>query len=155
MISRRVFLGMPVCLLAAGPNRFAQMEKSNGGRLGVAVLHTDSGELSGYRTDERFPMCSVFKWLLSVAVLRRVDRGEEKLDRSIAIPAKPLLAHSPETEPHAGGTMTVAELCHAALTQSDNTAANLLLETIGGPERFTAFARSIGDSVTRLDRTEP
>jgi beta-lactamase class A len=50
--------------------------------------------------------------------------------------------------------MTVADLCQAALVRSDNTAANLLLKTIGGPAGMTRFARSIGDQVTRLDRWE-
>ena len=50
--------------------------------------------------------------------------------------------------------MTLAELCAAALTRSDNTAGNLILAALGGPPAVTAFARSIGDPVTRLDRTE-
>jgi beta-lactamase class A len=120
----------------------------------VAVLDTGTGESSGYRADERFPMCSTFKFLLASAVLQRVDRHEETLDRTIAIPQKPLLSNSPLTEPHAGGAMSVGDLCHAALTRSDNTAANLLLDTIGGPPGITAFSRSVGDRVTRLDRTE-
>jgi beta-lactamase class A len=99
-------------------------------------------------------MCSTFKFLLASAVLERVDRHQETLDRTIPIPTKPLLSNSPLTEPHAGGTMTVAALCHAVLTRSDNTAANLLLQSIGGPAAVTAFSRSIGDTVTRLDRTE-
>ncbi|NYF81361.1 class A beta-lactamase [Granulicella arctica] len=136
------------------PASLAQLEKANAGRLGVAVFDTGSGERSGYRVDERFAMCSTFKMLLAAAVLQRVDAGREHLDRAVAIPAKPLVHYSPLTEEHAGGSMTVAELCHAILTRSDNTAANLLLDTLGGPGGITRFARSIGDTVTRLDRTE-
>ena len=143
-----------VALISALPVTFAQLEQSNGGRLGVAVLDTATGERSGYRADERFPMCSTFKFLLAAAVLQRVDRHQETLDRTITIPPKPLLFNSPLTELHAGDTMSIAALCHAALTQSDNTAANLLLESIGGPASITHFSRSIGDSVTRLDRME-
>lgn len=51
--------------------------------------------------------------------------------------------------------MTVGELCDAAITMSDNTAANLLLTAIGGPQGLTAFLRTTGDRVTRLDRWEP
>lgn len=137
------------------PQAFGRLEKVNTGRLGVFVLDTASGRTTGYRADERFTMCSTFKFLLVAAVLQRADTGGEHLDRPIAIPAKPLLGHSPLTEPHAGATMSVAALCHASLTQSDNTAANLLLESIGGPAAFTRFARSLGDTQTRLDRTEP
>ena len=118
------------------------------------MLDTATGERSGYRADERFPMCSTFKFLLASAVLQRVDGHRETLDRAVAIPSKALLFNSPLTEPHAGGTMTVAALCQATLTRSDNTAANLLLETIGGPSGITSFSRSLGDTVTRLDRIE-
>lgn len=165
MLSRRSFaavatVALPGFLRAAPGNlgglagKWEALEKTNGGRLGVAVLDTATGEHTGYRADERVPMCSTFKFLLVSAVLQRVDRHREIRDRRIAIPPKPLLSNSPLTEPHAGGTMSVADLCHAAITRSDNTAANLLLERIGGPPGITSFARSIGDGVTRLDRTE-
>lgn len=149
----RLIRGMPGRFRGL-PGALEQLEQTNGGRLGVGVLDTASGERSGYRADERFPMCSTFKFLLVSAVLRRVDRHQETLDRAIPIPSKPLLSNSPLTEPHAGGTMTVAALCQAAVIRSDNTAANLLLERIGGPPGITNFSRSIGDPVTRLDRTE-
>jgi beta-lactamase class A len=165
MLSRRSFvataaLAMPG-LLHAAPEpssnlqaAFEQLEGTNGGRLGVSLWDTATNRRAGYRADERFPMCSTFKFLLAAAVLQRVDRRQQKLSRELAIPQKPLLSNSPLTEPHAGATMSIAELCHAILTRSDNTAANLLLETIGGPSGITQFARSIGDTVTRLDRTE-
>jgi beta-lactamase class A len=165
MFSRRKFLATTVLSLPrfvhAGPSRFgklpaafAKLEETNGGRLGVTVLDTATGGRSDYRSDERFPMCSTFKFLLVSALLQRVDGHREVLGRAVSIPAKPLLFNSPLTEPNAGGTMTIAALCHAALTRSDNTAANLLLETIGGPAGITRFSRSLGDTVTRLDRWE-
>jgi beta-lactamase class A len=166
MTSRRRFVALTAAvlpgLLRAAPRRLmalqstlARLEQVNGGRLGVAVIDTATGEHTGHRGDERFPMCSTFKFLLASAVLQRVDQHQEHLDRAIAVPAEPLLSHSPLTQPHAGGAMMVADLCHAVLNQSDNTAANLLLATIGGPPGITRFARSIGDTVTRLDRSEP
>ena len=101
-------------------------------------------------------MASTFKLPLVMAVLSRVDRGKERLDRAIAFRASDLLAYSPIVglQPH-GGTLTVAALCAAAIEHSDNAAANLLLRTVGGPAGVTAYLRSIGDPVTRLDRTEP
>jgi beta-lactamase class A len=108
----------------------------------------------GYRADERFPMCSTFKLLLVAAVLRRVDWGEENLNRRVEIAKADLQPTSPGTAPHVGGSMTVAELCEPAIIYSDNTAANLLLRTVGGPSGVTAFARSLGDRITRLDRWE-
>ncbi len=136
------------------PRVLEQLERTNGGRLGVAVVDTGTGEHADYRGHERFPLCSTFKFLLAAAILYRLDRHEETPERAIGIP-KTLLGHSPLTQPHAGATMTVAALCHAIVTQSDNTAANLLLETVGGPRGVTTFARLMGDHLTRLDRTEP
>jgi beta-lactamase class A len=87
-------------------------------------------------------------------VLERVDAGAESLARRISIPATGLLPHSPATQEHAGGSMPILDLCAAIVTLSDNTAANLLLASIDGPAGITRFARSLGDTVTRLDRIE-
>jgi len=145
--------------LAHSPENTGQwqaLERASQGRLGVAVFDTQSGEWLGHRLDERFAMSSTFKWLAAAHVLRRVDQGLERLDRRIEFGREALLPWSPVTEKHAGGAgMTVAELCHAAITVSDNAAANLLLRSLGGPEGLTRFARQLGDPVTRLDRWEP
>ncbi len=120
----------------------------------MLVLDTATGERSGYRADERFPMCSTFKFLLASAVLQARGRSSRNSGPRRRDFFEPLLFNSPLTEAHAGGTMTVAALCQAILTRSDNTAANLLLETIGGPSGITSFSRSLGDTVTHLDRIE-
>lgn len=134
----------------------AALENENGGRLGVAVLDTSNGASAAFRSGERFPMCSTFKVLAAAATLARVDRGEEHLDRRIKFRAHDLVTYSPITKEHVDGDgMSVAELCRAAITVSDNTAANLLLANLGGPQAITAYARSLGDTLTRLDRNEP
>lgn len=126
------------------------------GRLGVHLIDAASGQQAGYRSDERFLMLSSFKTLSAAYVLARHDRGEDRLDRRIAFAAADLVEWSPVTERHAGGPgLTLAELCHATLTTSDNTAANLLHASYGGPARLTHFVRSLGDDVTRHDRIEP
>jgi beta-lactamase class A len=135
----------------------ATLEQKSKGRLGVAILFP-SGQRVYHRADERFPMCSTFKFLAAALTLQRVDQNKERLDRTVTYSKSDLVTYSPETEKHispvGSGTMTVSELCKAALTLSDNTAANLLLASFGGPPAITAFARSIGDPVTRLDRNE-
>lgn len=134
----------------------ARLEARHGGRLGVAMLDTGDGRMAQHRGDERFPLCSTFKLLAAALVLARADAGAESLDRRIRFGREVLLAHSPLTTPRAGtGGMTLDELCAAAVTQSDNAAANLLLDSFGGPAGLTAFLRRIGDPVTRLDRREP
>lgn len=136
--------------------RLAALQQRHGGRLGVAILVTDSGRRINHFGEQRFPMCSTFKFLAAAQVLSRVDRGEERLDRRVVFDEDDLVPYSPVTERHVGEPgMTMAELCHAAVAVSDNTAGNLLLASFGGPGALTAFARSLGDSKTRLDRIEP
>ena len=137
------------------PERWRAIEAGAQGRLGVAVLDTASGQLQGHRLEERFPMCSTFKWLAGAAVLQRVDAGQERLDRRIAYGRDALVTYSPVTEKHTGAGMTLGELCDATITLSDNTAGNLVLQSLGGPQALTRYARSLGDTQTRLDRWEP
>jgi beta-lactamase class A len=142
--------------LSGAGAKLAMLERRHGGRLGVAILDTGSGRSEGHRNDERFLMCSTFKLLLVSAVLQRVDAGNERLDRRIVFGKDVLLDYAPVTKQHVGPPgMTVSALCAAAITLSDNTAANVLLKEIGGPQAVTAYARSLGDPLTRLDRTEP
>jgi len=134
---------------------FARLDARSGGRLGVAVVDTGTGQRAGHRVGERFPMCSTFKALACAAVLARVDAGQEDLERRVRYSAADLLSYAPVTKDHAGDVgMTMGELCAAAVTLSDNTAANLILASLGGPSAVTAFARSLGDPITRLDRIE-
>jgi beta-lactamase class A len=135
---------------------FAALETESGGRLGVAVLDSGSGAFAGHRADERFPICSTFKLLAAAAVLKRVDQGREQLDRRVKFETSDIVAYSPATKDRAGGDgMTLAELCAAAMTLSDNTAGNLILASLGGPQALNQYVRSIGDTMTRLDRIEP
>ena len=132
------------------------IEAAAEGRLGVCIVDTGSGQGCGYRSDERFMMLSSFKLLACALVLHRVDTGDESLERRIHYGQQDLIAWSPVTEQHADGeAMTLGELCEATITTSDNTAANLILSSYGGPAALTAYARGLGDDVTRLDRIEP
>jgi len=145
---------------ASGQNdaavRIAAIETRIGGRIGVAALDTNNSKRIDHRPDERFPMCSTFKFLAAAAVLKRVDEKKEKLDRFVSYGAKDILEHAPVTKEHLkDGGMTLGALCAAAIEQSDNTAGNLLLNAIGGPAGLTNFVRTLGDQVTRLDRMEP
>ena len=141
-------------LVSAAP--FPAEERLCPGRLGVVAIDLQHGYRILERWSQRFPLASTFKLPLVMAVLSRVDRGAERLDRAIAFGAGTLVAYSPIAglQPH-GGKLTVAALCAAAIEHSDNTAANLLLGTVGGPAGVTSYLRGIGDPVTRLDRYEP
>lgn len=138
------------------PARLQQLETTAQGRLGVTVLDTATGTLHGHRMDERFMMLSSFKLLASALVLARVDRGQESLERRISYAKSDLVTWSPVTERFAGTAegMSLADLCEATLTTSDNSAANFILDSYGGPAALTRFARELGDDTTRLDRRE-
>lgn len=141
--------------LTSGISRgIVALEVRSGGRLGVSVLDTASGKTFAHRGDERFALCSTFKLLVAGLVLKRVDQGQERLDRKIPYGPGVLVSNSPATAKHVGQGMTVGALCEATMTLSDNAAANLLLLSFGGPPALTAFARSLGDQVTRLDDYE-
>jgi beta-lactamase class A len=131
--------------------RLVQLEAASGGRLGVAALNTADGRRLLHRADERFPFCSTFKMMLGAAVLASEP---SLLEKRLRYDKGELVAHSPITEKHVDDGMTVAQLCAATIQTSDNTAANLLIRELGGPEAVTAYARSIGDRQFRLDRWE-
>jgi beta-lactamase class A len=173
MIERRDFLRAAIAaMVAAGfdakagktakqdwsalPDRWAAIERDSGGRLGVALLDSASGQRANWRGDEPFAMCSTFKLLLAAAVLKEVEQGREMLGRRLPVQASDLVQHSPVTEKLVGTDgASVAQLCEATMIISDNAAANLLLPLIGGPDGLTRFVRTLGDNRTRLDRNEP
>ena len=140
----------------ATAQQFGALETKTKSRLGVVAIDLSTNRRVEYRADERFIMCSTFKVLAVAAVLKRVDAGQEKLDRFVRYGEAQLLTYAPVTREHVKeGGMTLEALCAAAIEMSDNTAANLVLESIGGPQKVTEFARGIGDKFTRLDHIEP
>lgn len=131
------------------------IESRLGGRIGISIHDTGSGQRWEHRADERFPLSSTFKPFACAAVLTRIESGAERLHRVIEIEDDDLVSYSPLTETRVNTVgMTIAELCEATITLSDNTAGNLILESIGGPKAFTDYMRTIGDDTSRLDRWE-
>src|SRR4051812_49145146 len=164
MLSRRRLLGLitaaavaDVAGAASGSSGLKAIQKRIGGRLGVHVLDSQSGKRIGLEEGARFAMASTFKVPLVAALLWQVDHGAFPLEHTLPVSRGQLVANSPVLEPRiaAGATeMSVRDLCAAAITWSDNAAANVLLAGMGGPQGLTSFARSLGDQVTRFDRTE-
>jgi len=138
-------------LAAKAKTVLVKLEKESGCRLGVYAWDTGSDARLDYRADERFPMCSTFKAMAAAAILRH---AESELETVVRFQKEDFVEYSPVTEKHLATGMTYTELCTAAIQYSDNTAANLLLKRLGGPEALTKFARAIGDTDFRLDRWE-
>ncbi|MES9537270.1 MULTISPECIES: class A beta-lactamase [unclassified Actinomadura] len=135
--------------------QIGRLEATHHARIGAFAIDTGTGRAVAHRPDERFPFASTFKAMACGAVLRKARQSDPGLlDRVIHYTKDDLVEYSPVTEKHVDTGMTVADLCHAAITQSDNTAGNLVLKQIGGPAGLTAFFRSLGDTVSRSDRWE-
>ncbi|QIS40456.1 class A beta-lactamase [Clavibacter capsici] len=138
---------------AAADAAFTALEERFGARLGVHAVDTGTGTEVSWRADERFAYASTIKAPLAAALLDRV--GVAGMDRAVPIEAVDILSYAPVTETRVGGTMTLRELAEAAMTRSDNTAANLLLEALGGPAELDAALTALGDDTTVVSRTEP
>jgi beta-lactamase class A len=138
----------------ADANRYEALEHSHGALIGLHALDLTTSATVEYRADDRFAMCSTFKAYAAARVLQLADGGLADLNTAIPIEPDDIVVNSPVTAEAVGSSMSLREICAAALMRSDNTAGNLLLRTIGGPPAITEFARSIGDGRTRLDRWE-
>ncbi|MFK7864134.1 MAG: class A beta-lactamase [Pseudohongiellaceae bacterium] len=135
--------------------RAVEVEGRLNARLGFAAVDLDSGRRWSYHGEQRFPLCSTFKIVAAAAFLEKVDRGEDSLSRRVVLKKSDLVSYSPLTENRIGSEgLSMAEICEAAVTLSDNTAGNTILASLGGPAGVTQFARELGDDVFRLDRWE-
>ncbi|WP_206323843.1 class A beta-lactamase [Streptomyces sp. HNM0574] len=134
---------------------FRRLEERYGARLGVLATELGSGRTVGHRTGERFAVCSTFKTYAVAGLLREHPLASGWFERRVPVRAADIVKNSPVTEAAVGGTLSVRELCDAAVRQSDNTATNLLLRLQGGPGAVISLARAIGDPATRIDHWEP
>jgi beta-lactamase class A len=151
--------------LLASPSRAADRppfsaltdyERDSGGRIGLYAEILRTRRTLTWRSDERFVMCSTFKASLAACVLALIDRGQARLDELIAYGLTDLLDYAPVAKQNVDkGALSIGDMCAAAVELSDNTCANALLARVGGPSALTAFWRSIGDPVSRLDHHEP
>jgi beta-lactamase class A len=140
---------------SSAQEKLAALEASSGGRLGVYAINTANNSSIQYHAEERFPFCSTSKVMAVSAILKKSMTDNQYLQQKVMYKKQDLASYSPITEQHLTDGMTISELCAAAITHSDNTAMNLLLAQLGGPQAVTNFARSIGDTTFRLDREEP
>ncbi|MEV4432590.1 class A beta-lactamase [Streptomyces sp. NPDC049555] len=132
---------------------FQELERRFGARLGVYAVDTGTGRDVAYNDGERFPHASTFKALAAGAVLRTYSPNG--MDKQVTYSKDDLVDYSPVTEKHVDTGMTLRELCDAAVRYSDNTAGNLLLDALGGPQGLNAALKEIGDDATRMERREP
>lgn len=130
---------------------FSRLESRFHARLGVYALDTGTGRAVSFQPGRRFAYCSTFKVLATGVLLMRGAR----LGKVIRYRASDLVDYSPITSRHVQTGMTLKAVMEAAIEYSDNTAANLLLEQLGGPSRLQDALRAIGDQTTDSDRNQP
>ncbi|WP_442941447.1 class A beta-lactamase [Nocardia sp. NBC_00403] len=135
--------------------RIADLEMRYESQIGLFAVDTATDKTVSNSANQRFPLLSTFKTLAVAALLKAHPLDTGYFDRVIQFAEADLVANSPVTSTKVATGMSVAELSEAAITRSDNTAANLLLRELGGPAEVTAFLRTLGDQVSRLDRWEP
>jgi beta-lactamase class A len=163
-MTRRHTAGLVMALCTAGQAKAAPsatvellaLECGAGGKLGVFAVEVGGGNRTlAWRADDRYLMCSTFKLLAAAATLARADARKENQDRLVRYSVADLVDPHPVTGANVqSGALPLSALCEAAVKESDSTAGNLLLRELGGPQALTAFMRSLGDRVTRVDRYE-
>lgn len=134
--------------------KLAALEQEHGGRLGVAMLRTKDNTWYTYRGDERFALCSVFKVVAVAQVLQQAAVQPDVLQKRISVSAADIQPYSFAIRKYLDTGISLGQIAQICLLVSDNTAANLLLRELGGPQGVTAYARTLGDTEFRIDRWE-
>lgn len=127
----------------------------DGGRLGVGILHLESGRSLFYRGDERFPMASTYKVPIAAQLLARVDAGEMRLDSLVEVEQGDLHPGSGVLEDlfdDPGVILSVRNLMELMLLISDNSATDLCLRLAGGAEAVNRRMAELGVEDLRVDR---
>ncbi|WP_432523219.1 class A beta-lactamase [Kineococcus sp. SYSU DK006] len=138
---------------SAAQAQLAQLETRFDARLGLFAIDTATGRTVAHRAQERFGFASTCKAFAAAAVLAETTDAE--LDAVVTWSVEDVVAHSPVTEQHTGSGLPLREVAESAITVSDNTAANLLVERLGGPAGLEQDLRALGDASTEVENDEP
>jgi beta-lactamase class A len=140
------------------PKEFEEIARDANGRVGVAVMLLESRESAELRGDQHFPMHSVYKLPIAMAVLRRVDRGELQLDQTLKVEKTDLVRkgiYSPIRDKYPqGAQLTIAELLRYAVAESDGTASDVLLKLTGGARGVMLVLNDINVSGVNVVNSE-
>ncbi len=128
-------------------DRIEQISDAAQGRVGVTATVLETGKTVSLNGDQQFPMQSVYKFPIAMAVLAQVDQGKLKLDQQVRVEPSDFvseLQRSPiRDENPQGTTLSLAELLKYTVFESDGTACDVLLRLIGGPEVVTQYLRDL------------
>jgi beta-lactamase class A len=125
-----------------------QISRIAQGRVGVTATLLETKESVSFNGDQRFPMQSVYKFPIGMAVLAQVDQGKLKLDQKVRVKKSDFvskLQHSPIRDKNPQGVeLSLAELLEYMVSQSDGTACDVLLRLVGGPQVVTKYLGELG-----------
>ncbi len=128
--------------------QMAQIAAATQGPVGAAVVVVEGGRVVALHGEQRFPMQSVYKLPIAMAVLHQVDLGKLSLTQPVRItkaelPLPPHYSAIRDDYP-SGATLTVSKLLDEMVSNSDGTACDILLSFAGGPQKVTAYLRGLG-----------
>ncbi|MBR7722397.1 class A beta-lactamase [Hymenobacter properus] len=137
-------------------SQFAKLAVPAVGRVGVAATLVETGETVSLAGAERFPMQSVFKLPIALAVIHEVEQGRFRWSQPVRLmPADMRGGHSPLHDQHPQGIeLTLQELIRYMVTESDNSACDKLLSLLGGPAAVTRYLRTLGLTQVVVATTE-
>ena len=168
MVLLRVWLPIVIILLLTAPAAaqkpdltpleatFKRITDRARGKIGAALIHLESGATVDIRGEERFPMASVVKLPIAIEVLKQVAERRLTLDRAVWLSANDIRPCCTLERRHRNGgvSLTVTELLTLAIVESDNTAADALLDLVGGVDVVERRLRSMGFQAINVDRSE-
>jgi beta-lactamase class A len=137
------------------PARFENLQESvtqiaslAKGHVGVSAMLLETGEtVAALNPRDRFPMQSVYKLPISMAVTKQVDAGKLKLEQKVSLTKSDYVRagqHSPIRDRNPkGADVTVNELIRLALAESDGTASDVLMKLAGGPQAVQAYLNDL------------
>jgi len=140
--------------LRANITRVAQQINA---RVGVSISLIEAGDSLSYRGEERFPMMSVYKFPIAIAVLKELDRGTTFMERYIVLPKDSIYTGEEETYSDAnfpGGKITIGQLLTLMLVQSSNTACDQLLYLLKGPASVQPYLDDLNIQDMAIANTE-
>ncbi|MGI8906461.1 MAG: class A beta-lactamase [Candidatus Sumerlaeaceae bacterium] len=127
--------------------RLAELAESARGRVGVAVVHVESGQSVLVNADEARPLYSVFKLPLAIVVLKDVQEKRLRLDEPVTVTREersPGIASNTQRWAGAPMAVTIGQLLEYSLVESDNTASDKLMSLLGGPAELTKRVSAMG-----------
>ena len=134
---------------------FGRLARGLDGRVGICAA--DSSDLSCVNGDQRFPLQSVMKLLVGLAVMDAVDHGRLRLEDVVVIRKQDLsLAVQPLARlvTEQGFRTTIDDLVRRAIVDSDSAATDVLIKRIGGPGAVQRALDRLGVTGVRIDRDE-